>query len=106
VTHLVIEVFVTHSRSLVVRAMKILRLIDELLALELADIEASLRLMEGFLLVELVAVGCPDHVRVQVLLRHEKLPVTDRRVLRETRRVVEFVLFVRGNGTHVKTDAA
>jgi hypothetical protein len=42
---------------------------------------------------------------VQVLLRHEKLPVTDRRVLGETRRVVEFVLFVRGNGTHVKTDA-
>lgn len=64
--------------------MEILSIIDEFSAFQLSNVEACLRLMEGLILVELVAVCCPDDVRVQVLLCHEQLRIAYHRVLEET----------------------
>ena len=86
--------------------MEILSVVDEFSASQLANVEACLSLVEGLILVELVAVGGPNDVRVQVLLRHEQLPIADHRVLEEPRRVVETVLLVCGHRFVVETDAA
>ena len=64
--------------------MEILGVIDELFALEFSNVEASLGLMEGLILVELVSISSSHNVCVHVLLSHEELTITDHRVLRET----------------------
>ena len=61
--------------------MEVLGVVDELLALEFANVEARLRLMEGLVLVELVSIGSSHDVCVQVLLSYEELAITDHRVL-------------------------
>lgn len=65
-------------------AVEILGLVDELSALQLTNVEAGLSLMEGLILVELVAIGCADDVCVKVFLRYKKLAIADHGVLRET----------------------
>lgn len=57
--------------------MEILSIIDEFSASQLSNVEACLSLVEGLILVELVAVGSSNDVRVQVLLRHEQLAIAD-----------------------------
>jgi hypothetical protein len=64
--------------------MEIVGIVDELAAFQLSMGKAQLSLVEGLILVELVAIGCALDICVQVLLRHEKLAVTNHRVLRET----------------------
>ena len=44
--------------------MEILSIVDEFSASQLANVEACLSLVEGLILVELVAVGGPNDVRV------------------------------------------
>ncbi len=51
--------------------MEIIVIIDQFLALEFAEGEAGLGLVEWLLSVELVAVGGAHDVGVQVLLGHE-----------------------------------
>ena len=86
--------------------MKVVVIVDEFSALELAESDPVLHLVERLVLVELVAVGSPHDVRVQVLLRHEELRVADHRVLEEARAIVETVLLVSGQRVLVKADAA
>ena len=62
-------------------AVEVLGIVHELSASQLTNVEAGLSLVEGLILVELVAVGCPHDVGVQVLLCDEELAVTDHRVL-------------------------
>ena len=85
--------------------MEILSIVDEFSASQLANVEACLSLVEGLILVELVAVGGPNDVGVQVLLRHEQFPIADHRVLEEPRGVVKTVLLVCGHRFLVETDA-
>ena len=68
--------------------------VDELMALEFAKVEAGLSLMEGLIFVELVTVGCAHDVGVHVLLGHEKSAVRDHGVFEEAGTVVESVLVV------------
>ena len=60
--------------------------------------------MEGFLLVELVAVSRPHDVRVHVLLSHEEFAVADHRVLEEPGAIVETVLLISRQRIMVKLD--
>ena len=81
-------------------------IVDELSALEFAESEPALSLVEGFLLVELVAVGRSHDVRVQVLLSHEEFAVADHRVLEESGAIVETVLLVSRQRIMVELDTA
>ena len=63
--------------SLVVWAVEILGIVHELPALQLTNVETGFSLVEGLILVELVAVGCAHDVGVEVLLCDEELSIAN-----------------------------
>ncbi len=85
--------------------MEVMVIINKFFALQLSERESCLILVEGLLLVELIAVGCSHDVSVQVLFGHEKFSVTYQVILRETGAIVEAVLLVSSQTFLIEANA-
>jgi hypothetical protein len=86
--------------------MEVMVIINKFFALQLSECESCLILVEGLVLVELVAIGCSHDVGVQVLFGHEKFSITHQVVLRETGAIVEAILLVSSQTFLVEADTA
>ena len=86
--------------------VEVIVIVDKLLALELTQSEFALGLVEGLLLVELVAISCSHDVCMQVLLGHKKLSIANHMVLGEPGTIIEAVFLVSCHAVMVKADTA